>query len=360
MLQLHIRTKKFGGWSGIESAAIQIGGDKLEVAIPGWIFLNNVNVTDSPPLTVGGYPFTVRSRNSQRYDMNFTGGQYIQFRRSYGRTFQVDVLGHGSDFYSSEGLCGNWTSETPNALVGRDHVNVYPLMPVQNAYGEEWQVNTLVGDPMLFNTTASAKCTYNSTGVCTAGAPACENQLVMANNACINVTQAENTQANCIFDVLTTGDVGAAYTFAYTDPIIGNPPEKCVERRNITDAIGCKGRGGQCVWRCDNTTHTCVDKFCQGPFGFEGCSCALPKTSAPTKAPVKVNITSAPTKAPIKVNITSAPTKAPVKVNITTAPTKAPVHGVCLNSTSWARCRVNSDPHFRTVRDSTPTIVIFI
>ena len=328
LLDLHIRTKKFGGWSGIEAAAIRIGGVVLEVTSQGTIYLDGLLVTNPLPITVGQqigqqYQFSMLPGLPLRYRLNMAGGQYIQFKRGYQNTLQVDVLGRGSDFGGSEGLCANWTATSPNALIDRDHNTMYPLLPVQNAYGEEWQVQAGAGDPLLFRTAGSAQCTYNPTGACTAGAPACENQVITANNACANVTTVGNAQANCVFDVITTGDVDAATTDAYTNPILGNPTDVCNEENIITGINACKEKGGQCVWRCDNKTHSCVNNLCQGP--IEGCSCALPKTSAPTKAPVEVNT---PTKAPVRLTDTS----------------------VTLNSTSWAYCQAYPDPHFRTVR----------
>jgi hypothetical protein len=346
LLDFHIRTKNFSGWSGIEAAAIRIGGDKLGIqASSGTIFLNNVNVTSTPPVTVGGYPFLVLPGPPVKYRLNMTGGQYIELTRTYGNTLQVDVLGHGSDFGTSQGLCANWTANSPNALVDRDKITVYPLMPVQNAYGEEWQVNATVGDPLLFQTNSSVKCLYSQGGRCKEGTPECQNQVNEAKNACANVPVARNTRANCEFDVLTTGDVGFANSIAYTDPIIGDPPEICVEVTNVTTVqvrntptnIGCAARGGRCVWRCSNKTHLCVDSLCRGP--TDGCSCALQLTTtrAPTAKPNTVPViaptATGPVPAPIKPTLpvptkqTKPPTNAPVKE--TRRPTKAPTRRRC-------------------------------
>ena len=179
LLDFHIRTKNFSGWSGIEAAVIRVGGDKLEVQEPsGSIIFNNIISTASPPVTVGGYPFLVLAGPPVKYRLNMTGGQYIELTRTYGNTLQVDVKGHGSNFGSSQGLCANWTANSPNALVDRDKVTVYPLMPIQNAYGEEWQVNATVGDPLLFQTNSSTKCVYSLGGRCKVGTTECQNQEI--------------------------------------------------------------------------------------------------------------------------------------------------------------------------------------
>ena len=354
MLDFHIRTKNFSGWSGIESAAIRIGGDKLEVQqSTGTIFVNNVNVTSSPPATVGGYPFFVWPGPSVKYRLNMTGGQYIELTATYGNSLQVDVLGHGSDFGTSQGLCANWTANSPTALIGRDKITVYPLMPFQNVpYGEEWQVNATVGDPLLFQSNASTQCMYSEGGKCRDVTTDCQNQINEAKTACANVPIERNTRANCEFDVLTTGDVKFAKSVAYTDPLIGDPPEICQEVTNTTNAQGtptkngCAAKGGRCVWRCSNKTHVCVDTLCRGP--TDGCSCALPlsSTRAPTMKPNPAPVTTAPVKpstraptmkpnpvpntaGPVKPS-TRAPTRAPIKPTVpvpikdTKPPTKAP------------------------------------
>ena len=335
LLDFHIRTRNFSGWSGIEAAAIRIRNDTLEVQEPtGSIYFNNIDSTDSPPATVGGFPFLVLAGPPVKYRITMTGGQYIELTRSYGNTLQLDVRGHGSDFGRSQGLCANWTANSPNALVDRDKVTVYPLMPIQNLYGEEWQVNGTVGDPALFRTNSSAACQYSQGGRCKVGDTGtnCQGLINEAKNACANVTGARNARQNCEFDVLTTGDAGFAKSVAYTDPIVGDPPEICTEITNATVNNGCKDKGGRCVWRCDKSTHICVDTLCRGP--TDGCSCALPfsssraPTAKPTAAPVKPIDTRAPTMKPAGPAPVQPPIKpvapAPVPIKATRQPTRPP------------------------------------
>ena len=349
ILDFHIRTKNFSSWSGIDAAAIRIGGDKLEVQESGTIVYNNIISTATPPATVGGYPFFVLPGPPIKYRLNMTGGQYIEITRTYGSTLQVDVRGHGSDFGTSQGLCANWTANSPNALVDRDKVTVYPYPPVLlNAYGEEWQVNATLGDPLLFQNASSDKCQYSQGGGCKqTGTPECQEQQNRAKIACANVPTARNAQVNCEFDVLTTGDVNAAKAIAYTDPIIGDPPELCTEIKNVTVAnatvdkvttdTGCKDKGGKCVWRCDKNMNICADSLCRGP--SDGCACALP-LPAPVPAPVAVPTPVKPTTtapvptgtAPVPTPIKPVPTApvkpvptAPVPVKETKPPTKAPI-----------------------------------
>jgi hypothetical protein len=341
LLDFHIRTQNFTGWSGIVAAAIKINGTKFEVQEPtGTILVNNVNVTGSPPTTVGGFPFAVLLGPPVVYRLNLTGGQYIEITRTYGNSLQVDVLGHGSDFGNSQGLCANWTANSMNALVGRNGVTVFSLTNPR-PYGEEWQVNTTLGDPLLFQTNGTAQCRYTQ-GFCdrqTAGIQECIDRATKAKEACANVPDARNTRANCEFDVVQTNDFGVANTVAYKDPLITDPPELCQEIAKtdiatvnlVANTTSCGQRGGRCVYRCDKTIYDCVDSLCKGP--EPGCSCAFKfnstiPVSQPVAAPVKPTLpVSAPAASPITSPVAAPvkPTLPPVTQPVATTPITSPV-----------------------------------
>jgi hypothetical protein len=324
LLDFHIRTQNFTGWSGVVAAAIKINGTKLEVQEPtGTILVNNVNVTGSPPATVGGFPFAVLVGPPVVYRLNLTGGQYIEITRTYGNSLQVDALGHGSDFGNSQGLCANWAANSTNALVGRNGVTVFSLTNPQ-PYGEEWQVNTTLGDPLLFQTNGTAQCRYTQ-GLCDkqpAGIQECIDRATKAKDACANITAARNTRANCEFDVIQTNDVGVAITVAYKDPLITDPPELCQEilmTNTSNSTTSCSQRGGRCVYRCDKTIYDCIDNLCRGP--EPGCSCAFkfnitvpvsPPVTAPVKPPLPVPLP-VPVTQPVATTPVTSPVAAPVK-----------------------------------------------
>jgi hypothetical protein len=294
LLDFHIRTTNFTGWAGITAVGIKIGASKLEIYEPaGSIFVNGADVTASPPATFGGYTFTVVAGPSGTFRIDLAGGQYILVTRTYLNTLQVDVLGHGSDFGNSQGLCANWTANSPNALRGRDGTTLYSLsMPIP--YGEHWKVNSTLGDPTIFTSPSAAKCLY-TTGECTnpqTGGTRCQEQQIKAVEACKNVVTERNARTNCEFDVRVTGDTNFATTTAYTNPIIGEPEERCVQvvanvTANVTSFAAatapegnCTKSGGQCVWRCDKAKFNCIDQYCKGP--DQGCSCAIPIPPVPT------------------------------------------------------------------------------
>jgi hypothetical protein len=301
LLAFHIRTQvNFGGWSGIIDAAIKIGNNTLVVQEQpsSKIFVNNVDVTSSPPATFATYPFSVLSGPPVKFRLDLAGGQYIELTRTYGSSLQVDVLGDGVDFGDSEGLCANWTANSPNALVDRDKVTVYPLAVYPNVpYGEEWRVSSAMGDPLLFPTPAAAQCNYTqpACGIGDQGGSdqRCAERAAKAKQVCVNVPTERNAQKNCEFDVLQTDDVTVANTTAYTAPLIGNPPARCLEVVSLNTTT-CTKRGGQCVWRCNDLLFNCVKDLCKGP--DQGCTCAVPKViEGPVTPPVK-----APVKPPVK------------------------------------------------------------
>jgi hypothetical protein len=302
LLAFHIRTQvNVGGWSGIVEAAIKIGSNTLVVQEQpsSKIFVNTVDVTSSPPATFAGYIFSVLPVSPVKIRLDLGGGQYIELTRAYANTLQVDVLGDGADFGDSEGLCANWTANSPNALVDRDKFTVYPLAINPNVpYGEEWRVDSTMGDPLLFPTPAAAQCNYtqpacgNRDGGAVKG---CDERAAKAKQVCVNVPTERNAQKNCEFDVIQTDDAAVANTTAYTDPLIGNPPARCVEvETSNPNVTSCGKRGGRCVWRCNDLLFNCVKDLCKGP--DQGCTCAVPKViEGPVTPPVK-----APVKPPVK------------------------------------------------------------
>jgi hypothetical protein len=374
LLDLHVRTNIFGtnslgAWSGIEAAAVKIGNHKLEVQdASGKIFVNNNDVTTNPPSSFAGYQFIVSPGSPKTFRLDLQGGQFIDFTQviaSYGRSLQVDVVGYGTTFGDSRGLCGNWTANSPNAFVARDRVTVYPRIKNPVAFGQEWQVNTGAGDPSLFQTNPSAKCLNPGVARCNIpGAPNCTAIINQAKTACANVTTNRDARENCEFDVRTTEDVGAANVTAYTNPVVYQPQERCIDLLfpSRTGFTPCSKLGGKCVLQCNYTVSDCYVNMCTDVTGLkETCSCAIPrdtmnKTRAPSTKPVPI-----PTRAPIKNNTnTSAPilvpTRTPIKNNANTSapvlvPTRAPdIPNTALNATSWGFCWSHPDPHFSTVR----------
>jgi hypothetical protein len=337
LLNIHLRTHPFGGWAGILNAAVRVGSDILEVQPGGIVLVNRADVTGAPPGTIGGYTFTVSAGPPQTYRLDLAGSQYVEITRSYSDTLQIDVRAHGSDFFDATAMCGHWSANSPNALVGRNGT-VFGL-GMGTAFGEEWQVDLAV-DPNLFNATGETNCTYNSNAycgrdlkncpaACVPGQTCCvdatgkqckcndpanpnckpvqptrklyqrslEDFYDVANATCQNVTEERNAKGNCIFDVLTTGDVAVAQSPAYTNALVGEPEDQCVEKSTTAE---CSKKEGKCVWRCDSALNHCAQGLCSPKPNFtatggttasktvvDGCSCEIPynKTSLPCKDP---------------------------------------------------------------------------
>jgi von Willebrand factor type D domain len=372
-LQLHIRTKNFGinslgPWSGIVAVAVKIEDKVMEVQGPlGTLIVDN-NVVTTLPIIFAGYPLVKLLPKTFRLQLPI--GQYIDITyQDFKDSLKVDVKGYGSMFGDSKGLCGNWTSNSPNAFVGRDGT-VYPRIPNPVAFAETWKVNTGAGDPSLFQTSASATCVAPSVARCNIpGAPNCTSIINLAKTACANVTTFGNSRENCEFDVRATEDVLAANALAYLNPLLVQPISQCYDGLvNVDDGTSpCAKMGGRCVFACNTTLKNCISNLCGHA---SSCTCEIPRNQTraptmkpvpiPTRAPIKANTTKpvlAPTRAPMK-NSTSAPiplpTRVPVKPNTTKpvlVPTRAPSNlNTALNATSWGHCRCHPDPHFVTVR----------
>jgi hypothetical protein len=314
LLEIHIRTQIMppGGWSTILAVAIKIGSDVLEMSGSGYFFNSVFSLL--PPASVGGYPVVIGSYGPM---IVLAGGQKIQLSL-YSIHVAVEVVGHTTDFYDSNGMCGNWSSY---GFIGRNGTGT-----LSNAldFAEEWQVDTTQGDPQLFQTSALHQCNAVRRSLVEKKSP--DRALVRrAADECAYIENVQNRN-NCNFDILMTGDVGFAKQKVYQAP---------EEVKEICQAIStdCERKGGKCVWRCDTKVYDCLPRLCKYVDGVqqsggngqlanvtyvEGCSCAVPKsptmetTATPTRRPVD-------TKSPVKTRPPAIPT--------TAAPTNAPTIG---------------------------------
>ena len=298
-MDVHIRTSLNAGWAGIDNAAISIGTPRqiLEVQNSA-ILVNSVDVTASPPATIGGYSFGVTgSVGSETFTLDLIGGQEIKIERYGGlNTMSVTVQAHGSNFLDAEGMCGNWTAAAPG-MVGRNGVTLFNTVD-GTQYGEEWQVDTNLDSVFISGSVTNATCNYdikhclgkacawcgldtNNPNCCTEKDPLCqqrttERRLVAPGVACENVTETRGAKANCMFDVFTTGNEDFATTIsAYTDPIPDEPSSQCTEG-GLND---CQTLNGVCVWRCDSTKAECRPNLCvANASGVQNseCSCMIP------------------------------------------------------------------------------------
>ena len=307
-VEIHIRTLDRGRYSDIVAVALQIGSDIVEITENAY-YINSVSPLQ-PPKTIGSnYSIEI---SPSRLLISLSGGQFISI---YGGTVRISA--HGSDFYDSNGMTGKWNL---NGFIGRDGMTKFDNM---TEFAIEWEVSVSKGDPLLFRSNATNRC-----GEVVPPQPPDTSLIETAERVCTNISSTENRK-ECIFDVVTTGDVSFAQSEVYVNPLE-------IENRCEAMSSDCEFRGGKCVWRCDGETNDCLPGLCSLTAAMEsypavsgetrrsemvvdGCSCAVPKPSDIEFIAVSASPTGAPTKAPTKSSPTGAPTIAPTK-----SPTKNP------------------------------------
>jgi hypothetical protein len=213
-LDVQIRTQIRRGMSFISSAALRIGTDVLEVSSQGVYYLNGVAGADLPA-EFSGFPFSHTQPTDQQhvFDVHLGGRERIKIK-----TFKdfVSVLieqGQSKHFGDCVGLMGDFET---GQMIARDGETV--LGDNANVYGQEWQV--LGSEPTFFQAARFPQ----HPQVCTLPPPATESrglrrrlsestvEELAAEKACAHWGEGKD---DCIFDVLTTGDVEMAMAGAY-------------------------------------------------------------------------------------------------------------------------------------------------
>lgn len=150
-LDVHVRTtieSKEDAWSYIESAAVKIGSDILEVAENGNLYLNGLAVqlksTDEPLLFHDDDDYSVslhsNDKGASSYIVNLAGRAVIRIKAT-GRFHTVTMDALPSAMMGSTGLLGKYGS---GDMMGRDG----QIMADFVSFGFEWQVQP--DDPRLF------------------------------------------------------------------------------------------------------------------------------------------------------------------------------------------------------------------
>eukprot|EP00566_Odontella_aurita_P013073 CAMPEP_0113525790 /NCGR_PEP_ID=MMETSP0015_2-20120614/369_1 /TAXON_ID=2838 /ORGANISM="Odontella" /LENGTH=476 /DNA_ID=CAMNT_0000424019 /DNA_START=42 /DNA_END=1472 /DNA_ORIENTATION=- /assembly_acc=CAM_ASM_000160 len=254
---LHIRTVPQNSWGGISNAVLQIGTDKLEVQDDGSTFFNGVLVNPTTLTIMGnaGYSISYATTTSQDvWEVTLSGGQYVRIMNyDYGGltagSISIEVYADDSEFNSSVGMCGTWT--TPG-LIARNGLTDYQTVPPPGAgiqMGQEWQV--LASEDQLFQSYGPSVILPGNT--CLSPPPPGSGGDIRredAEDACEHV-EGENFN-NCVFDVMATQNFAwaqAPFYFKY----------QCTSKRNL-----CKRKGGRCMEQkdCDSKTHFCRPNLC--------------------------------------------------------------------------------------------------
>jgi hypothetical protein len=211
-LDVHIRTHMRRDMSYISSAALRMGKHLLEVQSRGVYYLNGVAGADLPS-EFGGFEFLhTRPTDKQHvFEVHLGGRQRIKvktYKDFVSVLFEQAELKH---FGKSVGLMGDFGT---GRMISRDGKSV---IDDANAFGQEWQV--LDTEPSLFQTVRFPQ----HPTACTMPTPVQASQLrrrlsespvdeLAAEKACEHWGEGKD---DCVFDVLTTGDLEMAMVGAY-------------------------------------------------------------------------------------------------------------------------------------------------
>jgi hypothetical protein len=212
-LDVHIRTKIRHDMSYISSAVLRIGSDVLEVESQGVYYLNGV-AGAALPAEFSGFEFmhTQPTDKQHVFEVHLGGRERIKLKTYKDFVSVLIEQGKSEHFHHSVGLMGDFTM---GHMIARDGKTV---IDDANAYGQEWQV--LDTEPSLFQTVRFPQ----HPNVCTMPTPVQASQLrrrlsetssvdeLAAEKACEHWGEGKD---DCVFDVLTTGDLEMAVVGAY-------------------------------------------------------------------------------------------------------------------------------------------------
>jgi von Willebrand factor type D domain/Repulsive guidance molecule (RGM) C-terminus len=224
-LNVHVRTEIETWYSFISNVAVQIGNDILEVTADKF-YVNGVENPKLPLQLATDFKLSTRISTTNQgmifYNIHLGDGDYITIK-VYKKFLYVYVEGSDEDFLGSVGLMGDFAT---GQAMARDGVSLFntKLHKEANKMGAEWQVKAT--EPQLFHEYRAPQLPLE-----TCRMP--EKKSIRASN--INPTQqleemaseavkakiAEAAKilcadkdadevADCIFDVIATGDLGMA------------------------------------------------------------------------------------------------------------------------------------------------------
>lgn len=219
-LDLHIRTKARNDYSFIESAALMIGGDILEVSSHGMYKVNGVDSADLGPATLSGYSIhhSDKTRADHRYTVDLGEGNSIvmsTIKDFVNIKFQSRANQKGDSmvaaFGDSTGLMGSFQHGEQLARDGQT------ILEDANEFGQEWQV--LDSEPKLFENMERypqfpQKCVM-PTPISISGDRRLAESAVSRDDAEKACEGWGEDMERCIFDVMTTGDMELAVAGGY-------------------------------------------------------------------------------------------------------------------------------------------------
>jgi hypothetical protein len=199
--------------SYISSAALRIGSDVLEVESQGVYYLNGV-LSAALPDEFSGFAFshTQPTKMQHVFEIDLGGRERIKLKTYKDFVSVLVEQGQNKHFSDSVGLMGDFLY---GVKLSRDGKSV---IADANAFGQEWQV--LDTEPTLFQNVRlpqhPQKCTMPSTeatGMLRRRLSESSGEvLAAAEKACAHWGDGKD---DCVFDVLTTGDLEMAVVGAY-------------------------------------------------------------------------------------------------------------------------------------------------
>jgi surface protein len=213
-LYVHIRTQMLREMSYISSAVLRIGSDVLEVESQGVYYLNGVANAELPS-EFSGFEFlhTKPTDKQHVFEVHLGGRERVKLKTYKDFVSVLIEQGLSKHFGDSVGLMGDFGKGRKFARDGKT------VLDDANAFGQEWQV--LDTDPTLFQTVRFPQHPQK----CTMPTPKTTDMLrrrlletssvdeLAAEKACEH--WGEQGKDDCVFDVLTTGDLEMAMVGAY-------------------------------------------------------------------------------------------------------------------------------------------------
>lgn len=217
-LDLHARTTIRFGYSYIETAALRIGEDVLEVSSWGEHALNGVegalteggSLRNSPAGKLGDYPVFYNQESKKRTSFDIVINKHSNITIATHKDIVAVKVNHGTEFGDVSGLWGNVQGE----LFARDQSTA---MTDMNEYGREWQVRD--DEPMLFRSARHPQ--YPHQCIMPDMAEKEARRLGEGINeeaakiACDHLKDNAHMFANCVYDVTATNDLEMASTGAF-------------------------------------------------------------------------------------------------------------------------------------------------
>jgi cysteine-rich repeat protein len=212
-LDIHIRTKLRRDMSYISAAVLRMGTDTLEVESQGVYYLNGVLGAELPEEFSGfAFSHTQPTDKQHVFEINLGGRERLKVKTYKDFVSVLIDQAQSKHFGDSVGLMGDFRK---GHMIARDGKTI---LDDPNAFGQEWQV--LESETTLFQTLRLPQHPME----CTMPPPMQASQLrrrllesspiaeVAAEEACAHWGEGKD---DCVFDVLTTGDLEMAVMGAY-------------------------------------------------------------------------------------------------------------------------------------------------